>query len=69
MNVHGHMQPMQQLTRRATNALVKEIGVVDAVRFLSQFQIDSGDYTAERKRLFEGMSVRDIVREIKERRT
>jgi hypothetical protein len=62
------MQPMQQLTRRATNALVKEIGVVDAVRFLSQFQIDSGDYTAERKRLFEGMSVRDIVREIKEHR-
>lgn len=64
-----HMQPMQQLTRRATDALVKEIGVVDAVRFLSQFQIDSGDYTAERKRLFEGMSVRDIVREIKERRS
>lgn len=67
MNVH--MQPMQQLTRRATDALVKEIGVVDAVRFLSQFQIDSGDYTAERKRLFEGMSVQDIVREIKERRS
>ena len=42
---------------------------MDALRFLSQFRAGTGDYTAERNQLFEGMSVKDIVQEIKERRT
>jgi hypothetical protein len=60
---------LHELNKRAEAALIKEMCVVDTLRFLSQFRTGAGDYTAERKRLFEGMSVRDIVREIKERRT
>lgn len=66
MNVK--LEPMQELNKRAKDALIKEIGAVDALRFLSQFRVSTGDYTAERKRLFEGKSVKDIVQEIKERR-
>jgi hypothetical protein len=62
------LQPIQQLNKRAEEALVKEIGIVDTLRFLSQFRTGSGDYAADRKTLFEGLSVKDIVREIKDRR-
>ncbi len=61
-------QPLSEVTQRATNVLIKEIGVVDTIRFLNQFRVGAGNYTAEREQLFEGMSVRDIVREIKAQR-
>jgi hypothetical protein len=48
--------------------LIKEIGVVDTIRFFNQFRAGSGNYTAERDQLFQGMSVKDLVREIKAQR-
>ncbi len=62
------LQSMQQLTKRAEDALVREIGIVDTLRFLGQFRNGTGNYTAERAQLFEGMSVKSIIQEIKERR-
>ena len=62
------IQPISDVTRRATNVLVKELGVVDTIRFLNQFRAGAGNYTLERHKLFEGMSVKDIVGEIKEQR-
>jgi hypothetical protein len=64
-----HIQPIASLTHRATHALIQELGVVDAIRFLNQFRAGSGNYTAEREQLFAGKSVKDIVAEIKARRT
>jgi hypothetical protein len=64
-----HIRPFSELTHLGTQALIRELGVVDALRFLSQFRTGSGNYTAEREQLFEGMSVHDIVAEIKTRRT
>ncbi len=43
-------------------------GIVDTIRFLNQFRAGHGDYTAERERLFQGMSAKDIISEIKARR-
>ena len=63
------IQPIARITHRATHALIQELGVVDTIRFLNQFRVGSGNYTAEREQLFEGMSVKDIVAEIKARRT
>jgi hypothetical protein len=63
------IQPISELTNRATNALIQELGVVDAMRFLSQFRVDSGDYTSEREHLFGGESVNSIVAEIKAQRS
>ena len=64
-----HIQPIFELTHRATDTLIQEIGIVDTIRFLNQFRVGSGNYTVEREQLFEGMSVKDIVAEIKARRT
>ncbi len=63
-----NIQPIYEVTERATNALVREIGVVDTIRFLNQFRAGSRNYTAERERLFKGMSVKDIIRGIKKQR-
>jgi hypothetical protein len=64
----AQIQPIAELTYRATNALIKEFGVVDTIRFLNQFRAGSGNYTMEREQLFQGMSVKDIVKEIKAQR-
>ncbi|MGH8584050.1 MAG: hypothetical protein ACREWG_14980 [Gammaproteobacteria bacterium] len=66
---HTDMQHISKLTHRATHALIQALGVVDTIRFLNQFRAGSGNYTVEREQLFEGMSVKDIVAEIKARRT
>lgn len=65
----AHIQPIAMLTHRATHALIQELGVVDAIRFLNQFRAGSGNYTMEREQLFEGLSVKDIIARIKAQRT
>jgi len=64
-----HIQPIGELTNRAKNALIQELGVIDAMRFLNQFRVGSGDYTTERERLFKGESVKSIIADIKSRRS
>ena len=64
----AQIQPIAELTHRATNALIKEFGVVDTIRFLNQLRAGSGNYTMEREQLFQGMSIKDIVKEIKAQR-
>ena len=44
-----HIQPMSELTQRARNALIQELGLVDAMRFLNQFRAGNGDYSTERE--------------------
>jgi len=61
------LQPISEVTQRATNALIKEIGVVDTIRFLNQFRAGAGNYTIERYQLFKGMSVREIKAQRKEK--
>ncbi len=46
------------------NALVKSIGLVNATRFILQYESGYGDYTQIKKGLFKGKSVTDICREI-----
>lgn len=64
----AQIQHVSELTHRATHALIRELGIVDTIRFLNQFRAGHGDYTVEREQLFEGMSVKDIVADIKARR-
>lgn len=66
MNVH--IQPLSELTQRAKSALVQELGVIDAMRFLNQFRAGNGDYTAEREQLFKSESVKSILAGIKAQR-
>jgi hypothetical protein len=62
------IQPISELTKRAKQALVQELGVVDAMRFLNQFRAGNGDYTVEREQLFKGESVKSIAASIKAQR-
>jgi hypothetical protein len=65
----ANLDPIAHVTRRAHDALVRELGVVDAMRFLGQFRAGSGDYTTQRQALFEAMSVRELAEQIKAQRT
>ncbi|MGB0956452.1 MAG: hypothetical protein ACPGZP_10685 [Panacagrimonas sp.] len=63
-----YLQPISEVSHNATLALVRELGVVNTIRFLNQFRAGSGDYTHERDELFNGQSVQAIVSDIEEGR-
>ena len=58
-------KPLVEINQQALRVLYRELGVVDAVRFLRQFTVGFGDYTKEREVLFSGKSLEEIVAEIK----
>jgi len=58
-------KPLNQITHEAIQVLYQEIGVVNTARFLNQFTLGYGDYTAERDALFADMTLDDILTEIK----
>lgn len=60
--------PLAEVTRRAIEILSRELGPVDTIRFIGQYTSGSGDYTAEREKLFAGLTREQIVAEIRARR-
>ncbi|MCG2788075.1 MAG: hypothetical protein L6461_23550 [Anaerolineae bacterium] len=63
-----NVRPLIEVNQQAIPLLYKELGVVDAVRFLKQFTQGYGNYTQEREVLFANKSLDDIVSEIEKRR-
>ncbi|MEI7694748.1 MAG: hypothetical protein WCI64_03730 [Chlorobium sp.] len=61
-------KPLIEINQQAISLLYKELGVVDAVRFLKQFTQGYGNYTKEREVLFANHSLDTIVNEIKNMR-
>lgn len=61
------IHPLAAINREAEAILIREMGVVKAMRFLSQFR-GSGDYTKERGQWLDELSLEQIVAEIKGRR-
>jgi hypothetical protein len=61
-------RPLIEINQQAISLLYKELGTVDAVRFLKQFTQGYGNYTQERETLFANKSLDDIVTEIEKRR-
>lgn len=55
-----------QLRHRAIQVLIRELGYVDAMRFLKQGYIGAGDYTAERYQFLPDWSVDELIRESRE---
>lgn len=62
------IRPIADVDRRAREILARDLGIVDALRFLGQFRAGSGDYTAERGAWLDDLSLDTIVSEIKGRR-
>lgn len=71
MDVRGSKvpRPLAQITAEAIKILYREIGVADTLRFINQYTIGYGDYTAQREELFAGITLDRIVSEIKQSRT
>lgn len=63
------MRPLAEITEQATTILIREMGVVDALRFLSQIRPGSGDYTKERSQWLDNLSLDQIVSDIKAKRS
>lgn len=61
-------RPLIEINQQAISLLYKELGVVDAVRFLNQFTQGYGNYTQEREDMFANKSLDEIVNEIEKRR-
>jgi len=51
---------MEQIRVKGFEALVAALGPADAVRFIQQYDLGSGDYTRERARLLRNKSAREI---------
>lgn len=58
-------KPLAQITQEAMHILYQKLGVVDTARFLNQFTVGYGDYTAERDVLSADMTLDDILTDIK----
>ena len=58
-------RPLAEVTQNAIRVLCREIGLVDTIRFVGQFTVGYGDYTAERDELFGKMTLDDMIAEIK----
>jgi hypothetical protein len=55
------LMPLTEVTTSALQLLVKEMGIMNTIRFINQFSTGFGNYTEEREDLFRDMSVDDIV--------
>ncbi len=62
-------RPLVEISQEAFEVLYKEIGIVNTLRFIGQFTTGYGDYTREREKLFAGLTLEEIVTEIKRGRS
>jgi hypothetical protein len=58
-------KPLAEVTQEAIRVLIQELGPANTVRFVNQFTVGYGNYTEERQQLFAGMTLDDIVSEIR----
>ena len=52
-----------ELRRRGLEVLVRELGYVDAMRFLLQYEAGQGDYTRDRRQFLPPWTVEELIRE------
>ncbi len=58
-------RPISEINRRATNILLREMGVVETIRFLNQFSLGRGNYTKDREKWLGDISLDDAISQIK----
>jgi hypothetical protein len=66
--MNATLRPLAEITEQATAILIREMGVVDALRFLNQIRPGSGDYTKERGQWLDDLSLDQITTAIKLKR-
>ena len=58
----------EEIRHRGLQALTKELGTVNTIRFLQQFSNGSGNYTEERHQWLDGLDMKSIVQSIMDKR-
>lgn len=66
--MNATMRPLAEISEEATTILIREMGVVDALRFLNQIRPGSGDYTKARGQWLDHLSLEQITSAIKSKR-
>ena len=61
-------KPLVEINQEALRLLYKELGIVDAVRFLRQITRGFGDFTKEREDLYGEKGLEEILNEIERHR-
>lgn len=56
---------LPELKRRGFEALVRELGAANALRFLHLYAPGEGDYTRDRARWLSGLTIEQISEEIR----
>ena len=56
---------LNKIRIKEIDILTKELGPVNMAYFIQQYDAGYGDYTKERKEIFTGVSLDDIIEEIK----
>jgi len=59
---------LAEIRIKGWEALVKELGYAGATKFILQYETGAGDYTKERQKLLNGVSLENILAEIKGRK-
>ena len=54
-----------KIKRRGMEALTRELGAAGMVQFMQQFSSGHGDYTKERRKALDGLTVDDVWNMIK----
>jgi hypothetical protein len=62
------VRPLSDINEEAIRLLSREMGAADTARFIRQFTTGFGNYTEERKELFDGLTLEEASREIRERK-
>jgi hypothetical protein len=62
-------KPLAEITHEAIKILYQKLGIVNTVRFLSQFTVGYGNYTEEREALFGHLTLDEVISEIKQSRS
>lgn len=62
------IKSLNEINAEAIQLLARELGVANTARFIRQFSTGSGNYTEERKLLFENESLDELLEQIRARR-
>ncbi len=62
------LKTLVEINQEAIRILTREIGVANTLRFINQFTPGTGNYTEERREIYSGVELDDLVSEIRRRR-
>lgn len=65
MSEDVRLMGLPELRSRGFEALVRELGVANAIRFLHLHETGAGDYTQDREKWLAGLTIEQVEEEIR----